>query len=121
MTENRLNVSMWFGQSAAALPSETDITPRHFRERYIADRRARLGFENVRQIEEIIVGQIPDRAFDISNVFDRAITAIGKPLHSCLEHALSYHEHRGAGISIRCPASAWSAHLKQNGSFLDLL
>jgi hypothetical protein len=113
MTENGLSVSIWFGQRVFALPSKTDISPRHFQECHIADRGPRLGFEDVRQIEQIIVGKIPDRAFDLGNVFNRAITAISEPLHSCFEHALSYHEHRGAGRSIRCPASAWRLSAKR--------
>jgi hypothetical protein len=72
MTENRLSVSIWFGQRVVALPSETYITPHHFQERHIADRCARLGFEDVRQMEQIIVRKVQDRAVVACNRFGSA-------------------------------------------------
>ena len=80
--------------------SETDIPPRHFNERHIPDWRAGLGFKDVSQIEQILVGKVRDRGFDLGKPPDRVIAAIGDPLHSCLEHVAFYHKRRGGGRGI---------------------
>jgi len=80
--------------------SETDIPPRHFNERHIPDCRAGLGFKDVSQIEQILVGKVRDRGFDLNKPPHRVIAAIGDPLHSCLEHVALYHKRRGGGRGI---------------------
>ena len=80
--------------------SETDIPPRHFRERHIPDWRAELGFKDVSQIEQIFVGKLPDRGFDLRKAPHRVIAAIGDPLHSCLEHMAFYHKRCRGGRGI---------------------
>jgi hypothetical protein len=90
--------------------SETDIPPRHFRERHIPDWRAGLGFKDVSQIEQILVGKVRDRGFDLGKAPHRVIAAIGDPLHSCLEHVALYHKRRGGGRGIhgRLAEVIWS-------------
>jgi len=60
--------------------SETDIPPRHFNERHIPDCRAGLGFKDVSQIEQILVGKVRDRGFDLGKAPHRLIALIGDPL-----------------------------------------
>jgi hypothetical protein len=57
----------------------------------------RVGFEDVGQIEQIIVSKACDGRLDLGKASDRATTAISEPLHSCLEHVRSYHERPRAG------------------------
>ena len=80
--------------------SETDIPPRHFRERHIPDWRAGLGFKDVSQIEQIFVRKVRDRAFDIGKAPHCVIAAISDPLHSCLKHVAFYHKRRRGGRGI---------------------
>ncbi len=80
--------------------SETDIPPRHFRERHTPNWRAGLGFKYVSQIEQILVGKVRDRNFDLGKAPHRVIAAIGGPLHSCLEHVALYHKRHGVGRGI---------------------
>jgi hypothetical protein len=75
-----------------------------------------LYFKNVSQIEQILVGKVRDRGFDLGKVPHGVIAAIGDPLHSCLEHVAFYHNRRGGGRGIydrlaevirpKCPLSA---------------
>jgi hypothetical protein len=88
-------------------PSKTDVTPRHFNERYIPDWGVRLGFEDVGQIEKIIVSKACDGRFDLGKASGCATTAISEPLHSCLEHMCSYHKRPRACRGICRSVSAW--------------
>jgi hypothetical protein len=60
----------------SAWPSKADIAPCHFEECHIADRRTGLGFEDVGQIEQIVIAEACNTRLDLVKAFDRGNTAI---------------------------------------------
>lgn len=72
--------------TVATPPSETDVTPSHFGTRHIANRCTGLGFEDVRQIEQILVREVRDGGFDFGNALHCTISAIGKSFLLSIKH-----------------------------------
>jgi hypothetical protein len=77
---HRRPVELCFGTKGyvrlVALPSKADIAPCHFEECHIADRRTGLGFEDVGQIEQIVIAKACNTRLDLVKAFDRGNTAI---------------------------------------------